>query len=129
MISKVVDNTNRNYMTILKGVLISFILTLVLVFIFALILTYSNLQESAIFPAILLITAISILIGSSISTIKLKKNGILNGGIIGLIYILLLYLISSIVGTGFALNLNSILIMLAGIAGGMLGGIVGVNIK
>ena len=129
MISKVVDNTNNNYMTIIKGVLISFILTLVLVFIFAIILTYTNIQESAIFPAVLLITAISILIGSSISTIKIKKNGILNGGIIGLIYILLIYLISSIVGTGFALNFNSILIILAAIVGGMLGGIVGVNIK
>ena len=129
MVSKVVDNTNNSFMTILKGVLISFILTLVLVFIFALILTYTNVQESAIFPAGLLITAISILIGSSISTIKIKKNGILNGGIIGFIYILLIYLISSIIGTGFALNLNSILIILAGVVGGMLGGIVGVNIK
>ena len=129
MISKVIDDSNRGYVTILKGVLISFILTLLLVFVFAIILTYTNIQESAIFPAVLLITAMSILIGSSISTIKIKKNGILNGGIIGLIYMLLIYLISSFIGTGFALNLNSILVILSGIVGGMLGGIVGVNIK
>ncbi len=129
MISKVVDNSNKSYIPILKGVLISFILTLALVFAFAVILTYTDIQEGAIYPAILLITAISILIGSSISTIRIKKNGILNGGIIGLIYMLLIYLISSIAGTGFALSLNSILIVFAGIAGGMMGGIVGVNIK
>lgn len=129
MVNKVVENTGNAGITILKGVGIAFALTLISVFIYSAVLTYTNISESTIFPVIIMITALSILIGSSISTIKIKKNGILNGGIIGLIYILLLYLISSIVNADFAISMSSLAIIGAAIFGGMLGGIVGVNIK
>lgn len=111
-------------MNIVKGIAISFILTLILLFLFAIVLTYTNVGESAIAPVIIVITVISILIGSSISTIKIRKNGIVNGGIIGLIYILIIYLISSIVQTGFALNMYSIIMVALSIVAGMIGGIV-----
>lgn len=107
----------------------SFISTLVLLFIFAIVLTYTSIAESVIPPVIIVITIISILLGSSISTIKIKKNGIVNGGIIGLSYILMLYFISSIVHTGFALNTYSIVMIILSILAGMVGGIVGVNRK
>lgn len=129
MINKIAENSSNTGIAILKGVVIAFILTLVLVFIYAVILTYTNIPESTIFPVVLFVTALSILIGSSVSTIKIKKNGIINGGLIGLIYILLLYLISSFVSTGFGMNGASLAIIGASILGGMLGGIVGVNIK
>ena len=129
MVNKVVENTGNAGITILKGVGIAFALTLISVFIYSAVLTYTNIPESTIFPVIIMITALSILIGSSVSTIKIKKNGIVNGGIIGLIYILLLYLISSIVNADFAISMSSLAIIGAAILGGMLGGIVGVNIK
>ena len=62
-------------------------------------------------------------------TIKIKKNGIVYGGIIGIIYIIGLYIISSIVTTGFSLNMYSIIMIILSILAGMIGGIVGVNIK
>ena len=62
--------------------------------------------------------------GSSLATIPIKKNGILNGGIIGLSYILLIYLASSLTGSGFNLNMYSIIMMLVGIVAGMIGGVV-----
>ena len=129
MVNKVIESSGNAGMTIIKGVGIAFGLTLISVFIYSVILTYTNISESTIFPVIMFITALSILIGSSISTIKIKKNGILNGGVIGLIYILLLYLISSIVSANFAISLSSLAIIGAAIFGGMVGGVVGVNIK
>ena len=63
------------------------------------------------------------------TTNKIKKNGILNGGIIGLIYILFIYFASSITGNGFGLNVYSIIMIILGILAGMIGGIVGVNLK
>ena len=41
----------------------------------------------------------------------------------------LLYIISSIVQTGFSLNMYSIVMIIASIIAGMIGGIMGVNIK
>lgn len=115
-----VEVTNR-ILKIVKGILISVILTLVLLFIFSAVLTYgSNIPDSTIPTVILVITGISILIGSSISTIKLKKNGIINGGIIGGTYIILLYILSSILRTGFEFNTYSVIIIIISILAGMI---------
>ena len=108
---------------IIKGVGISILLTVILLIIFSLILTYTNISESTINPVIMIITALSILIGSSLSNIKIRKNGLMNGGIIGGIYILLLYIISSLLNWRFSLNLQSILMIVIGIVFGILGGI------
>ena len=77
----------------------------------------------------MIITAISILIGSSIENTKIKKNGLINGGMIGGCYILIIYLISSFLNWKFSLNVNSIIMIVAAIIFGILGGIIGVNRK
>ena len=120
-------NENKTLINILKGVGISLIATVIMLIIFSIILTYTNIQESAINPVIMIITAISILIGSSIENTKIKKNGLINGGIIGGIYILILYAVSSILNWNFSLNIQSIIMIITAIIFGTLGGIIGVN--
>lgn len=114
---------------IVKGVGISLLLTVILLIIFSLILTYTNISENTINPVIMIITALSILIGSSLSNTKIKKNGLMNGVIIGGIYILLLYIVSSLLNWKFSLNIQSMLMIVIGIVFGILGGIIGVNKK
>lgn len=125
------ENTikQNNIMHIGKGIIISFISTLFLLLIFGIILTYTNTPESVIVPVIIIITSISILLGSSIASIKIKRNGLINGAIIGGGYIFIIYVISSIINTGFSLNISSIIMILFGILAGIIGGIVGVNIR
>lgn len=118
----------KNLKRIIKGDIIAIIITLILLFIFAAILTYTPISESTINPVIIVISAISILIGSSISTIKIKKKGLINGFFVGLIYIVVIYIIASIIGTGFMLNIAATVMVIVSILAGMLGGIIGVNI-
>lgn len=118
---------NSNLIQILKGIGISFVSTIIFLVIFAIILTYTQVAENTINPVIILITALSILIGSSIANIKLKKNGLINGAIIGGIYMLIIYLISSILNWKFGLNLQSLIMIVVGVIFGILGGILGVN--
>lgn len=120
---------NKTLTNIIKGVGISLIATLILLIIFSILLTYTNIPENTINPVIMIITAISILMGSSLGNIKIRKNGLLNGAIIGGGYILTLYLISSILNWNFSLNLQSIIMVIIGIFFGIIGGIVGVNLK
>ena len=120
---------NKSFINILKGLGIAFILTFIFLLILSLILTYSNVSEDIINPTIIIITALSILIGSSISNIKIKKNGLINGGIIGGVYIVLLYLFSSVFSMQFSLTIQSIIMIITGIVFGILGGIIGVNIS
>ncbi|MCL2860647.1 MAG: TIGR04086 family membrane protein [Oscillospiraceae bacterium] len=120
---------NRNFMTILKGSAISIGLTLIALLVFSYILTYTNVSEDTTFPVIVIITAVSILIGSSLCNIKLRKNGFLNGGAVGAIYIAFIYLLSSIFTMDFSIGMDSLVIIITGVLAGMLGGIIGVNIR
>ena len=122
-------NENKTIINILKGVGISLIATVIMLIIFSIILTYTNIRESAINPVIMIITALSILIGSSLGNIKIKKNGLINGGLIGGIYIITIYLISSILNWKFSLNMQSFIMIITAIIFGILGGIIGVNRK
>ena len=120
---------SANFIRIIKGSITAIIITLILLFIFAILLTYTKLQENVINPVVIVISAISILIGSSISTLKIKKNGLLNGALVGIIYIITIYIISSLTGSGFACNINTIIMMTSSVIAGMLGGIIGVNLN
>lgn len=119
----------KNIIQIVKGIGISIIITLCLLFVFSLLLTYTDISEDTMPTVVIAITAISILIGSSIINLKIKKRGIVNGAIIGGSYILILYIISSIISGSFALNLPAIIMIISGVLAGMLGGIIGVNLK
>ena len=127
--SEITENVSSHIaFKILKGTIISIFFTLILLFIFSIILTYTSISESVIPPVIIVISAISILIGSSISSMKIKKNGFINGLFVGLIYMVFIYIISSIANTNFALSLTSIIMIISGIIAGIIGGIVGVNL-
>ena len=121
--------SNKQSICILRGILISFLFTLCMLIIYSVLLVYTNLSEQTIRPVIITITGISILIGSSLGTRKLHKNGLLSGGIIGASYILLLYLISSTVNSNFSINWVSFIMIIVGLIGGIFGGVIGVNTK
>lgn len=120
---------DKSSIKIIKGTAISIILSLILLTIYATLLSYTSVSENTMVPVIITITGISILIGSSISSMHIKKQGMLNGALVGLIYMLTIYILSSIVLSSFELTLNSIIMILVGIGTGMVGGVIGVNMK
>lgn len=120
---------DKSSVKIIKGTAISIILSLILLTIYATLLSYTSVSENTMVPVIITITGISILIGSSISSMHIKKQGMLNGALVGLIYMLTIYILSSIVLSSFELTMNSIIMILVGIGTGMVGGVIGVNMK
>lgn len=120
---------NQNLLRVIKGSLLAIIISLIALLAYAAILTYTNVSESTITPVIIVIAGISILIGSYISNLKIKKQGMLNGALVGLIYMLSIYIISSIALTGFTFNISSIIMILVGMIMGIIGGIIGVNLS
>ena len=123
------EKSNSNLIKIIKGSAIAIVLSLIFLTIYAAILSFTSVSETTMVPVVLVLTGISILIGSSMSSISIKKQGIINGGLVGLIYVLFLYIVSSIAGIGFGLNMNAIIMLIVGIITGMIGGVIGVNIK
>lgn len=121
------ESGTKNLLNIIKGVIISIICTIIFLLIFSILLTYTNISETVRTPVIIIITATSIFIGSSIGNIKMKKNGLINGALIGGIYLLSIYLMSGIINQNFSLSMQSLIIIVSGMICGMFGGIIGVN--
>lgn len=124
-----VNTTQKKSLKIIKGSIIALILTIIMLTIYAALLANTNISENTMVPVLIGITGVSILFGSSIISTNIKKNGIINGALVGLIYILSIYLLSSILTGIFLLNINSIILIIVCILTGMIGGIVGVNMK
>lgn len=115
--------------TIAKSIFFAFLLSIVLLFVFSIILTYTNFPESTIPTVVLTITIISIIFGAEMSGKKARTRGWLTGGITGLTYIILLYIISIIFVERPIFNSHLLVILLISFVSGSLGGIIGINLK
>lgn len=121
-------SVNKNFVRVIKGSLFAIIISLILLLIYASLLTYTDISENTMPAVVITISGISILIASSISSMKIKKQGMLNGALVGLIYMVFIYILSSILISGFSLDTKSIIMILVGMLAGMVGGIIGVNL-
>ncbi len=120
---------NTNFIRVIKGSIFAIILSLIALFIYATLLTNTNISENTMVPVVITISGISILIGSSISSLKIKKQGMLNGALVGIIYMIVLYSISSIILCSFQIGVNTIIMISVGMITGMVGGVIGVNLS
>lgn len=116
------------YSKFFKGLIASFIFTLVFFLIFSVVLCFSNVSDNIIPGIILLISIISILCGSAICTKNANNQGWLWGSSIGGSYALILYIISSLTLTGFSFPITTFYLLLGYIVIGAIGGIIGINI-
>lgn len=114
---------------ILKSLAISFIITIILVLIVSLLLTYTSLKESRIPLLNTIVMVISITTGSVYMAIKVEENGWLNGGIIGALYFLTLVLLNYLFVKPFVLDIYSISKFFIALVTGIIAGIIGINVK
>ena len=89
-------NKTNHIMIFFKNLILEFLLTIIFLMILAILLSTTDLNENVINPCIIFISAFCILVGSFFSSRKIGKKGIVIGILQGLIYMLILYLFSSI---------------------------------
>ncbi|EOD00668.1 TIGR04086 family membrane protein [Caldisalinibacter kiritimatiensis] len=124
------NSKKDNYaLTLIKGVILSFIITLVSFIVFALILTYTNITESVIPTVDSIIMILSIAIGSIYVAFKVYKKGWLNGAIVGLAYIAILIAIRRLISGNVQYNVYLLVKVAISIITGVVGGMIGINIK
>lgn len=111
-----------------KGLLIAFILSIIFIIIISLLLRFTSLRESKVSLLNNIVVILSIAIGSIYTSIKVKENGWLNGGALGLLY----YLVIILLNVAFLRNLDTNALMLTKLVlstlTGIIGGIIGINI-
>ena len=119
----------KNMMYILKGLALSLLLTMFSIFILSLVLLYTPFKESNIPLFNTIIMIISITIGSIYASIKIGEKGWMNGGIVGVAYFLILVLLNYLFMKSFVLDLYLTGKFILSLITGIIGGIIGINIK
>lgn len=123
---KVKDFSKSIYL--LKGLLLAFIITSVLIIFFSLLLTYSTLRESKMPLLNTIIMIISITSGSIYMGRKTKEKGWVNGALIGIGYYLILIMLNFLFLKPFTIDIFSITKLFLASITGVIGGIIGINI-
>ncbi|MCC5911542.1 MAG: TIGR04086 family membrane protein [Clostridiaceae bacterium] len=112
-----------------KGLMRGYLLSLVLFLIGALLITYTGLSET-ILPIITSgIMVLSIAYASIYAAIHTKKRGWLHGAFIGMIYIVILIILSKLFITDYTITAAVYYRIITSVVTGVIGGMIGINIK
>lgn len=114
---------------ILRGIAISYIITIIMLTIVSLLLTYTSLKESSIPILSTIIIIVSIALGAIYLTLKIGEKGWLNGAIIGILYFLILIILKKIFLKEFGLNIYFISKLIISLITGIIGGMIGINLE
>ena len=115
--------------TIIKGVILSYVITIIVFLVFAFFITYSNFSESTI-PAIVIVTTmISLIIGGTKVSKQARSKGWLNGAIVGGTYMIILYVMSCLQANKITFDSYVAYMFILGLLAGAIGGIIGINLK
>lgn len=112
-----------------KYLLFSYGIALILLCLTGVLFAYTKINDNLINIFVFVIVVISILIGSTLLTHKIKRRGLLLGVIFGLIYFSILYFLSVILYTGFFINKEVGIYFIISVLSGAFGGIIGVNLR
>ena len=116
------------YLPAAEGVLRGFIITVVLLLLFAVIMTFVDVSGKVSSIFYLVTTILSIMYGSIYAVRKIKKRGWLVGVIVTILYLLVLYIVSIVSGNSSVIGVDRITRLLLALLVGALSGMIGINL-
>lgn len=120
---------NSPVLALFKGILISYIITIVVFIIFALLITYTDISEKHIGTVIKVTTALVCILSGLITAGSANRGGLLWGIISGLCYVAIMCIVGFVLIPDYSVTSKLIVSLMLAIAGGGLGGIIGINLK
>lgn len=120
---------NQKYFkNIIKGVMISIILTMLLLLILSFIMMIFELSEGNYNLIFGIVSSISLAVGAVIAAKYNQSKGWLTGLTIGLIFFIFLLFLSSLINGGFSLEKQEFYRLLINLSIGTVAGMLGVNL-
>lgn len=115
------------FIPILKGLLAGIIAIVILYGIFSILMSALDSPNKYTYPATLIGLIISLPIAgfTAVKVSDNKKPAI--GGFCGLVYIILLFIVSSVMNKDFSIGLNTLILLIIGVAAGTIGGLLYIN--
>ncbi|CDI50376.1 TIGR04086 family membrane protein [Clostridium tetani] len=111
-----------------EGILRSSILTVALMVIYAIIMSFTDLSDKFNSIFYIIVSILSIMYGTIYAVKKIEKRGWLVGIIVATIYMIIIYMLSLIAGNTPGIYYVRIIRFLMAILVGILSGMIGVNI-
>lgn len=117
-----------NVLDVVKGCIISVIISLLFVLILALCVKIFTIESKVIMPINQVIKILSIF-GGCFFGFKFKEKGAIKGGIVGIFYVIMSVLVFGIVENKISFRNFSWYDLITGIIAGIISGILAVNIR
>ncbi|WP_024620989.1 TIGR04086 family membrane protein [Metaclostridioides mangenotii] len=114
---------------IFKGLGFAYIMTLAIILIYNLFLTFTNMSGETITMAASFITTISAAFGGFYASKKIKEKGMFYGLLVGMMYIVCVFLTVFLIQENFVFEVSMLYRILLMTAAGGIGGVLGVNFK
>lgn len=127
---KYINETYRNFdfLYIIKGIIFGYLLTLICYFILGGIIYFTNLSDKVILIVFPIVSILSIAVAGFYVSRNTTSKGWLKGGIVGLLYILILLLIGRFIIPNHSFSSSGLIKSIIGFIIGSIGGIIGVSI-
>lgn len=110
------------------GVFRAAIITAILIVIYAIIMTFTDVSSQVTSVYYLLVTCLSVIYGAIYAARKNNKNGWLVGMLVAILYMLLLYIIAAVIFKDNTFGTKELLRMAIAVMVGALSGMLGINI-
>lgn len=120
---------NEGWLCLVKGMAVAYGITCIFFIGYGILLTYTEVSEESLPLVALVCTAISSAIAGYDWAKCRKKKGLVFGLLAGLVYAVLLFMVTAVAGGGFSLGMSKLMTLVVALAGGAIGGILGVNGK
>ena len=121
-------NTNQLKHLVI-GILMAYALTSIVFLGFAMMVTYTNMSERNLPTVVAVTTFLSVMVAGFDAARAATHRGLLWGMLAGFIYVLIMAAVMAILLPTFTITGQTFVITALGIAGGGLGGILGINLK
>ena len=118
----------KDFFEIFKGVIFSLIISVLTVIVFAIIVKFANLSSKAVEIVNIALKIISILVGTLLA-VGSGRQGLFKGGIIGLLFVLVSYLVFSLINGSFSVNPLTAFDVIFCLVAGLLSGVFAVNVR
>lgn len=112
-----------------RGLLRGYILSLLLFLISSVIVTYTPISGDVVPVLTSIVMVLSVAYASIYTAIHLRSKGWLHGGIVGLLYIVILILLSKLFIPHYAFDRVVLYKIITSLVAGIVGGMIGINMK
>jgi putative membrane protein, TIGR04086 family/integral membrane protein, TIGR04097 family len=124
-----ISSYSNGVIPVLKALVLGYLFSMVLFAVLGFLMLVTNLRESVMRPAVLVITLVAMLLTGMQAAKKSSVRGFVIGGVAGLLYMLFLYLIAVLAFSSVPFNLNVLIRFLYAFVAGAVGGVLGRNIS